>query len=98
MKSHASNRTEHDARVLTAARKAQSHMTKVVNMLEEGHYCIDVLQQSLAVQGLWKGVIRKVLLRHIDTCYAEAARTKNQQRQEEIIQEIEQVLRLADRA
>ncbi len=37
---------------LTNFKKAQSHIAKIIQMLEDNEYCIDVMQQILAGVGL----------------------------------------------
>lgn len=83
---------------LTAAKKAQTHLTKVVAMLERDAYCIDVLQQALAVQGLWKGMIRRIFENHLQTCFSDAVCHGNKSRQTKAIQEVIRVMELADRS
>lgn len=82
--------------VLAQARKTQSQLANVIKMLEDDHYCIDVLQQSLAVQGLWKGVIRKVFSNHMATCFSDAMRDGRRER-DQALAEVVRVMELADR-
>lgn len=84
-------------RALVAAKKARTHIEKVIAMLEADHYCIDVLQQALAVQGLWKGTIRNILLNHLETCVSDALTSKDESRRERTFKELEKVMELADR-
>jgi DNA-binding FrmR family transcriptional regulator len=35
-------------------KKAQSFLAKMIKMVEEDHYCIDIMQQNLAVIGMLK--------------------------------------------
>ena len=82
---------------LTRARKARSHIEKVIGMLERDEYCIDVLQQALAVQGLWKGVIRDVFEHHLQTCFAHKVSGTARERAK-AIEEITRVMELAERS
>lgn len=82
--------------VLANARKAQTQLTNVVRMLEEDCYCIDVLQQALAVQGLWKGVIRRIFSNHMNTCFTSSVRASSPD-QQQAVQEVIRVMELADR-
>ena len=45
---------EEDKQILVALKKGQSHLGNVIKMVEDGKYCIDILQQNLAVIGLLK--------------------------------------------
>lgn len=82
--------------VLANARKAQTQLANVVRMLEEDHYCIDVLQQALAVQGLWKGVIRRIFSNHMNTCFSTVMADGNKERRR-ALDEVIRVMELADR-
>jgi DNA-binding FrmR family transcriptional regulator len=82
--------------VLANARKAQTQLANVVRMLEDDHYCIDVLQQALAVQGLWKGVIRRIFSNHMNTCFSTAMADGKQERKQ-ALDEVIRVMELADR-
>lgn len=83
---------------LSLARKARSHLDKVIVMLEHGEYCISVLQQALAVQGLLKRMILDVLTNHLRTCFAGGMRSASAREQEKLMQEVEQVLKLSQRS
>ena len=83
--------------VLASARKAQTHLANVIRMLEEDAYCIDVLQQALAVQGLWKGVIRKTFEHHLQTCFAGKVSGAARER-DKAITELARVMELAERS
>ncbi len=83
---------------LSLARKARSHLDKVIDMLERGEYCITVLQQALAVQGLIKRMILDILTKHLRTCFAGGMRTASAREQEKLLSEVEQVLKLAQRS
>ena len=85
-------------KILVAARKAQTHLSRVIDMLQNGDYCIDVLQQALAVQGLLKGVIRRIFGEHMRTCFTEALCHGSKRKQEEVIKEITRVMELAERS
>lgn len=39
---------------LIALKKAKSLLDKIITMIEQDEYCIDVVQQNLAVMGLLK--------------------------------------------
>ena len=56
---------------------AQGHMKKVRKMAENHEYCIDVLQQSLAVQSALKKVDEMLLKNHLATCVATAMKSGN---------------------
>jgi len=58
--------------VLHRLKIARGHLDKVINMVQEDEYCIDILTQSQAVQGQLSEVDAKILEKHLSTCVADA--------------------------
>jgi DNA-binding FrmR family transcriptional regulator len=83
--------------VLINFKKANSHLTKVVKMLEEGHYCINVMQQNLAVIGLLKSAHQMLMESHLRGCFAGAVASSNQNKKEQMVEEILKVTKLANK-
>lgn len=46
---------------------ARGHLSKVISMLEDDAYCIDILHQSQAVQKVLKEVDNLILENHLQT-------------------------------
>jgi len=59
-------------RVLHRLKIARGHLSKVIQMEEEGSYCIDILHQSQAVQKALKEIDNLILENHLQTCASEA--------------------------
>lgn len=57
----------HD-RILHRLKIAKGHLAKVIEMVDKGEYCIDVIQQSRAVQHALKEVDALTLENHLQTC------------------------------
>ena len=74
--------------ILIALKKAHSHQENVIKMVEEKKYCIDILQQNLAVIGLLKSANNKLLARHLNSCFASAMRGTDDKRKQKMIDEI----------
>ncbi len=55
-------------RILHRLKIAKGHLQKVINMVEAGHYCIDVIHQSRAVQRALQEADGLVLENHLQTC------------------------------
>ena len=53
---------------------ARGHLNRVIQMVETGHYCIDIVHQSMAVQAALREVDHVVLKNHMETCVAESIR------------------------
>lgn len=58
--------------VLHRLKIAKGHLNKVIQMEEEGSYCIDILHQSQAVQKALKEVDNLILENHLKTCASNA--------------------------
>ncbi len=75
-------------------KKAQSLLGKIIKMVEENEYCIDIMQQNLAVVGLLKSAHQMLMEGHLNTCFKKAMETKNEKRKQEMIKEILRVTKL----
>lgn len=51
---------------------ARGHLDRVIDMVKNGHYCIDVVHQSMAVQAALREVDHEVLKNHMETCVADS--------------------------
>lgn len=78
------------ARILHRLKIAKGHLTKVIQMVEEDKYCIDVIHQSQAVQRGLQEADSLVLENHLKTCAAEAIRKG---RQDEAVAELMKVFK-----
>lgn len=61
----------------------RGHLAKVIKMVEEKKYCIDILNQSLAVQNALKKVDAIILNDHLNSCVVNAI-SKNKKSKETI--------------
>ncbi|MDD2732068.1 MAG: metal-sensing transcriptional repressor [Candidatus Pacebacteria bacterium] len=75
-------------------KKAQSLISKIIKMVEEEKYCIDVMQQNLAVLGLLKSAHQMIMEDHLNSCFKKAIEAKNEKRKQEMVEEILKVIRL----
>ena len=57
--------------VLHRLKIARGHLDKVIRMVQDDVYCIDILTQSQAVQGQLSEVDAKILEKHLSTCVTE---------------------------
>lgn len=72
-------------RILHRLKISQGHLKKVLKMVENGEYCIDVIHQSHAVQRGLQEADNLVLENHLKTCVSDAIKKG---RQEQAIREI----------
>ncbi len=82
---------------LIALRKAQSHVKKIIQMIDDDIYCIKIMHQNLAVVGLLRSAHQKLLENHLNTCFREAVGSRNEKRKQEMIKEILKVVKLANK-
>ena len=72
-------------RILHRLKISKGHLEKIIKMVEDDTYCIDVLHQMQAVESGLKETNNLVLENHLKTCAIDAIR---EGRQEEAIGEI----------
>lgn len=84
-------------KTLINLKKARSHIEKIITMIEKGEYCINVMQQNLAVLGLLKSAHHTLMEGHLNTCFKNAMATSNESRKKKMIGEILKVAELAGR-
>lgn len=54
--------------ILRRAKIIEGHLRKVIEMIDADEYCLDILNQSLAVQNALKKVDEIILEDHLNTC------------------------------
>jgi len=81
-------------KTLVNFKKAQSLILKIIEMVENNEYCIDIMQQNLAVIGLLRSAHQMLMENHLNTCFKSAMATKNEKRKQEMIKEILNVTKL----
>lgn len=81
-------------KVLTNLRKANSLLSKIIQMSENNEYCIDIMQQNLAVIGLLRSAHEMLMENHLNTCFKKAMSTSNEKRKKEMTEEILRVTNL----
>ncbi len=81
-------------KTLISFKKAQSLIAKIIEMVKANEYCIDIMQQNLAVIGLLKSAHQMLMENHLNTCFKMAMTTKNEKRKQEMIEEILKVTKL----
>jgi len=74
--------------IITALKKADSHLKNIIKMVEKEEYCVDILQQNLAVIGLLKSANNKLMEGHLNTCFIEAIKGSNKRKAQKMIDEL----------
>lgn len=81
-------------KVIIAMKKAKSSLEKIIKMIEEDKYCIDIIQQNLAVIGLLRSANAGLLEGHINCCIRDAAK-KGGKDLDQKMEELIKVLKIA---
>lgn len=79
---------------LIALKKANSLLTKIITMTEEDTYCVDIMQQNLAVIGLLKSAHEKLMANHLETCFQEGMVSKTNGKKQKMIEEIQTLVKM----
>ncbi len=87
----------HQDKTIINFKKSQSSLAKIIRMVEEDEYCIHIMQQNLAVIGLLKSAHQMLMEGHLNSCFKKATATKNEKKKQEMINEILQVTKLANK-
>lgn len=76
-------------KILHRLKIARGQLDSVIAMVEGGHYCIDVIHQSVAVQAALRQTDEVILRNHMQTCVAEEVKKGHAK---EVIDEIMKVM------
>ena len=79
---------EMTSNIINRLKSIEGHVRGVERMVEEGAYCIDIVNQILAVQRALQKVNGMVLNRHLHTCATTAIRGNDADERERVIGEI----------
>lgn len=71
-------------------RIADGHIKKIIDMVDNGTYCIDILQQTAAVKSAIKKAEEVLLMNHMNSCLVNAI---NSGGKEKAMDELAQVFR-----
>lgn len=82
-------------KTVIALKKARSLIDKVMQMVEDDTYCIDIIQQNLAIIWLLKSSNLKLLEWHMDDCVRKAIVSWDTQKVDKKMQEILKIVNLA---
>lgn len=83
--------------VLRRLKSVEGHVRGVQRMVEEGAYCIDVVNQIVAIQRALKKVSGMVLDDHLHSCVTDAMRGPDAAAREQVLGELMQVFEASGR-
>lgn len=84
-----SNNTQKE-KILHRLQIAKGHLEKVISMVKNDDYCIDVVHQLLAVQAALRKTDEAILENHLKTCVADSIKKGESN---EAIKEVMEVLK-----
>ena len=84
-------------KTLISFKKAQSLVAKIIEMIKANEYCIDIMQQNLAVIGLLKSAHQQLMENHLNTCFKTAMASKSPAHKQKMIGEILRVIKLLNK-
>jgi DNA-binding FrmR family transcriptional regulator len=73
------------------------HFEGAKRMLENDKYCVDVIKQNQAVIAAIKKVNELILESHLDTCVAEAIKSKSKKERKRKIKELLEIFKNSER-
>ena len=73
---------------IVALRRIEGQVRGVQKMIEEGKYCIDILNQIYAVKGALGRVEEKILKKHFQHCVTDAIKGTSEQEKQQKLDEI----------
>ncbi|NCB20509.1 MAG: transcriptional regulator [Clostridia bacterium] len=84
-------------KIIISLKKANTLSAKLIEMLEDGEYCIDIMQQNLAAIGLLRSAHHMLFEKHLNSCFKNAMASGSIKIQTRMIEEILKVTKLANK-
>lgn len=84
--------TRPEPKLLSRLSRIEGQVRGVARMVEEGRYCIEVLDQIQAVKAALKKVEEEILKGHADTCVAHAIESGDREDQRRKFSELVELL------
>ena len=86
--------TTNKEKALIGFKKAHSLLAKIIDMTEQNVYCVDIMQQDLAVIGLLRSAHEMLMENHLNSCFKSAMGSANDRKKKEMTEEILKVTKL----
>jgi DNA-binding FrmR family transcriptional regulator len=81
-------------KTLVNFKKAKTSLEKIIKMVEDDRYCIDIMQQNLAVIGLLRSAHQMLMEGHLDSCFRSALTSSDNKKKQQMSDEILRVSKL----
>jgi len=79
---------EHSDCLKTAVRKSAGMIKRVEKLVDDGAYCVDIVQQVNATIGLLKSINTKLLESHIKCCWSKKLLSKDPKEVDAFVKEL----------
>jgi len=89
--------SEQKKKTLINFKKASTHLEKIKKMVEQDEYCINIMQQNLAVIGLLKSAHQMLLENHLRSCFKTGMDSGSKKLKNDMIEEILKITKLASK-
>ena len=89
---------ERTADIVQRLKSVEGHVRGIERMVDEGAYCVDVVNQIVAVQRALKKVSGLVLDRHLHSCVTDAIRGADDVAKERVLGELLEVFEATGKA
>ena len=86
--------TTNKEKALINFKKASGSIARIIEMTEQNVYCMDIMQQNLAVLGLLRSAHEMLMENHLNTCFKTAMQTSNEKKKKQMTDEILKVTKL----
>ena len=90
MKSNTKNNVSPKQNIVRRLKIIEGHVSKITKMVEDGTYCIDILQQTSAVKNALKKAEEILLINHLSGCVVNAFKSGDE---EKTIEELGRIFR-----
>lgn len=84
--------------IVRRLKSVEGHVRGVQRMVEDGAYCIDVVNQIVAIQRALKKVSSKVLDGHLHSCVTSAIQGDDVRERERVLSELMEVFEASGRS
>ncbi len=86
---------EEKVKITIGLKKASTLLSRIIKMLEGDKYCIDIIQQVLAVKGLLRSANIKIMENHLHTCVKDAIVANDKDELNKKMEELLKVIKIA---
>jgi DNA-binding FrmR family transcriptional regulator len=86
---------EYEQGIINRLKSIEGHVRGIQRMVDEEVYCVDIINQNLAVQRALEKVNHLILERHLQTCATTAIQGDDPVERERVIAEILEVFETA---